>query len=319
MGKIRYTNFFLALLVNSFLILFDSIFDERNVNHAFRSLGNSNFIEVVLFILGCVMILTYITSFVFWIILQFPLDKNNIVLSEEEILKEEQVDRLKEEYYDVENLKDKHGKKLTIQQKREARKKREQKLKDEITIGYPKLIWRVLSETYFLFSLCLILFAILGLTWSKLFFSFLLFDIITLSPLMKNVIRAFTMNIRSLIVTMIFGLILIFIYTSVTYFSILRAQLQFIDDENLEMCFNFLHCYIMHINFGMRSGGGFGEALLYPSYTGNKNIYIFRTIFDMIFFITIIVIILEIIFGLIVDSFGELREIRNNKRKSKQP
>lgn len=178
-----------------------------------------------------------------------------------------------------------------------------------------KLTWRVLSETYLLFSLCLILFAVLGLTVSKLFFSFLLLDIITLSGLLVNVVRAFTMNIRSLAVTWIFGLILSFVYTSITYFSILRPQLQFIDDENLEMCYNFLHCYIMMINFGMRSGGGIGETLLYPGYNNNKDIYIFRTIFDMIFFISIIIIILEIIFGLIVDSFGELREIRNLRSK----
>ena len=156
---------------------------------------------------------------------------------------------------------------------------------------------------------------ILGLIVSKIYLSFLLLDIISLSPNLKNVIKAFTMKARAISITFMFGIIQIFVYTAVTYYSRLKSKLVYVETDTLEMCENFFHCFVMTINFGMRSGGGIGEAVAYPQYVDNKEIYLFRTVFDMIFFLTIIIMLLEMIFGLIVDSFGELREIRNTTCK----
>jgi hypothetical protein len=97
MRKIRYINFFFALIVNSFLIIFRDIFDESGVMHAFKPLSQSSAEEVILFILGILMCISYVLSFVFWLILQYPLEKNLIVLDEEEKLRKAQEERLKEE------------------------------------------------------------------------------------------------------------------------------------------------------------------------------------------------------------------------------
>ena len=85
------------------------------------------------------------------------------------------------------------------------------------------------------------------------------------------------------------------------------------DDFELEMCYNYFQCYINTINVGMRSGGGIGEVMGYPNYIDGKQLYLFRSVVDFAFFFSIIIIVLEIIFGLIVDSFGELRELRDIK------
>ncbi len=67
----------------------------------------------------------------------------------------------------------------------------------------------------------------------------------------------------------------------------------------------------MHINFGMRDGGGYGSIVLYPSYNKDTGLYLYRVAYDLVFFLTMIILILEIIFGLIVDSFSSLRELKN--------
>jgi len=90
--------------------------------------------------------------------------------------------------------------------------------------------------------------------------------------------------------------------------------MEYIDDEKFEMCNNLFHCYLVLINFGSRNGGGIGETVLYPNYSDNTDIYIYRIIFDMIFFVLINILILDIIFGLIIDSFQQLRQNRTLNR-----
>jgi len=64
-------------------------------------------------------------------------------------------------------------------------------------------------------------------------------------------------------------------------------------------------CFVQFVNFGVRSGGGVGDIMEAPDWnTPNSG---FRIIYDSSFFIIVIVILLNIIFGIIIDTFGELR------------
>lgn len=57
---------------------------------------------------------------------------------------------------------------------------------------------------------------------------------------------------------------------------------------------------------GIRAGGGIGEAL--GQLTRDSDHYWFRVIFDLSFFIIIIICLLNIIFGIIIDTFAALRD-----------
>ena len=157
--------------------------------------------------------------------------------------------------------------------------------------------------------------SVLAISLSKIFFSFLLLDIVLLNSTLRTVIKAFGIKTRQIILTTAFGLILIYTFTVIMYYSTLRAKMKFIDDDNFEMCNNLFHCYLVMINFGARTGGGIGETVLYPHYDQDTDIYIYRVIFDMVFFVLINILILDIIFGLIIDSFQQLRQNRTLNRK----
>jgi hypothetical protein len=58
---------------------------------------------------------------------------------------------------------------------------------------------------------------------------------------------------------------------------------------------------------GLRSGGGLGDVLG----QAQPDQFWGRLIFDLLFFLIITVIMLNIIFGIIIDTFGELRDKRN--------
>lgn len=111
--------------------------------------------------------------------------------------------------------------------------------------------------------------------------------------------------------TLIFGVSLIYIYTSITYYNlVLRNSALYNEDVEFTYCDNFFHCFISFLNFGLRSGGGMGDNIQYPYYRDDHSLYVIRTVFDITFFILVVLVFINIVFAIIVDSFAELRDIR---------
>jgi hypothetical protein len=78
------------------------------------------------------------------------------------------------------------------------------------------------------------------------------------------------------------------------------------DPEDSLFCDSLWNCFSTTLYYGTRSGGGIGDALSTPSPDRSVE----RMIFDMLFFLVIIIIFLNIIFGIIIDTFAELRDSR---------
>ena len=123
------------------------------------------------------------------------------------------------------------------------------------------------------------------------------------------------MNGQALLMTSMLGIILIYIYSTFAFIFIKDTYY----DDDLEsgllnrkgdsICQTMLHCFLSTLHYGMRGGGGVGDFL--PDQTAEEfNIsgYYFRQVFDFSFFVIIITILLNIIFGIIIDTFAQLRE-----------
>ena len=65
------------------------------------------------------------------------------------------------------------------------------------------------------------------------------------------------------------------------------------------------------MNQGLRNGGGIGDVLRPPSM--DEPFYIARVIYDMLFFFIVIIIVLNLIFGVIIDTFADLRAEKQQK------
>ena len=55
---------------------------------------------------------------------------------------------------------------------------------------------------------------------------------------------------------------------------------------------------------GLRSGGGIGDALLFANLREDQQDYYTRVVFDLVFFIVITIILLNVVFGIIIDTFA---------------
>ncbi|XP_031569863.1 inositol 1,4,5-trisphosphate receptor type 1-like [Actinia tenebrosa] len=208
----------------------------------------------------------------------------------------------------------------------------------------------VLHLTYFGFG-------ILGLTVHAFFYSVLLLDVIFREETLLNVIRSVTRNGRSIILTAILALILVYMFSLVAFLFLkddflvetdppqlppaigekfcpagskdcdsysMANSLEHVSDSvtnkgdgeesgsvKERACDTLIMCIVTTLNQGLRNGGGIGDVLRRPS--SKEKMFVGRVIYDLLFFFVVIIIVLNLIFGVIIDTFADLRSEKQNK------
>jgi hypothetical protein len=128
-------------------------------------------------------------------------------------------------------------------------------------------------------------------------YPFLLLEICSVETTLANIIKALTKRHRQLLLTFAFAVLLMYLYAVLGFFF-LAEQFE------AEPCTTLFQCFTSVVYYGMRLGEGIGEALQTPS-PGEMPI---RFLYDMTFYILITTILMAIVFGIVVDTFGQLRD-----------
>jgi inositol 1,4,5-triphosphate receptor type 1 len=155
-----------------------------------------------------------------------------------------------------------------------------------------------------LHHLLLIPFSALGLLFHGYFFCYHLLHVVVGNDLLQRVMQSVTKNGRSLLWVAALMVIVIYIY-SLASFAYLRKSF---DEGEGAFCQNTFQCFVTSLRLGLLSGGGLGEAL--PTETHGFAEPGYRTFFDLSYFVLITIIGLNVVFGIIVDTFSELRDER---------
>ncbi len=156
------------------------------------------------------------------------------------------------------------------------------------------------------FILIFISLAAIYIPW---FWGVILLDVISKNKEMRDIVKSITLNSVQLLKTVFLALIVMYIYAflAFTYFPGDYAHEEDADYKNY--CHTLSSCFISTVYNGIRAGGGIGEAL--GHLTRDNSHYWLRLIFDLTFFIFVIICLLNIIFGIIIDTFADLRDKRN--------
>jgi len=156
----------------------------------------------------------------------------------------------------------------------------------------------LIHDTKFMTTLTLFVFGLLGLIVSPLFFSVHLLNLVEMSIDLKNVLRAVTQNGKSLAITAIFGVMIVYLFA---IWGFIAFREHFETDDGDFLCLNLMQCTITTLNGGLRKGD-VGEIMSNTEW-GNPGLIFFQ----FTYFAVVITILLNIIFGIIIDTFGELR------------
>ena len=147
----------------------------------------------------------------------------------------------------------------------------------------------------------------------KFLYSLQLLSVMKFVETIKIIVMAFQTQILKLFSILGFLLIFIFFYANISYrFLQGEFNIEIEGGEEDNVCSSLLECTITYFNHGVRSGGGIGDILAEVPYESGA-LYWFRFLNDFLFFILAILILLNMIFGVIVSIFSEIREKANFK------
>ncbi|XP_076123823.1 inositol 1,4,5-trisphosphate-gated calcium channel ITPR1 isoform X2 [Alosa pseudoharengus] len=224
------------------------------------------------------------------------------------------------------------------------------------TRGYKAMI----MDVEFLYHVLYLIICSLGVFVHVFFYSLLLFDLVYREETLLNVIKSVTRNGRSIVLTAVLALILVYLFSIVGYIffkddfilsvdripnktlesgasmvgdflsgtacrkdtgencsteavvDAMVASAVVIEDKE-RTCDSLLMCIVTVLSHGLRSGGGVGDVLRKPS--KEEPLFTARVIYDLLFFFMVIIIVLNLIFGVIIDTFADLRSEKQKKEE----
>ncbi|KAJ8411304.1 hypothetical protein AAFF_G00173100 [Aldrovandia affinis] len=199
----------------------------------------------------------------------------------------------------------------------------------------------VVMDMAFLYHVTYVIVCMLGLFLHEFFYSFLLFDLVNREETLLNVIKSVTRNGRSIILTALLALILVYLFSIVGFLFLkddFRMEVERLpgtlspatcskdtceesshhavtdgDDGMERVCDTLLMCIVTVLNQGLRNGGGVGDMLRKPS--KDEPLFAARVVYDLLFFFIVIIIVLNLIFGVIIDTFADLRSEKQRKEE----
>jgi len=117
------------------------------------------------------------------------------------------------------------------------------------------------------------------------------------------------------LMTAVLGVFMVYFFAIVAFFFL--PQDFYNEDTGEDDCRTMITCFTTFMHRGLLYGGGIGDYMTgdlgSSPIKSNNNYYetgsvIFRTIYDLMYFILVLVLLLNIIFGIILDTFSALRE-----------
>ena len=128
--------------------------------------------------------------------------------------------------------------------------------------------------------------------WLNFFYPLQLFTIFKISDTMSSVLNSIQMRYRQVLSTAFLLVILLFFYAALTiyFFSI--------KDDGTYLCSSYLECFFYLFNYGLRAGG-----VPFDPKINEQPGFWSEFIYSWVFYFLIILIILNIVNGIIVDTF----------------
>ena len=153
--------------------------------------------------------------------------------------------------------------------------------------------------------------------FSKVHFLYIIqiLAIVNLSQILKNIILSLITKLNQLSAVCFCILVFNLLFGNIAFFKFSRDFIREIDMpvyNNIEghvenECGTLLYCFATHLSYGMRFDGGIADRMEKASYTHEKGYYIARFFYEELYFFILVVLMLNMIYGIIVDTYSELR------------
>ncbi|CAG9329528.1 unnamed protein product [Blepharisma stoltei] len=162
--------------------------------------------------------------------------------------------------------------------------------------------WKILTYPIILYYIIFLAFAILGASIHPFFFSInLLMNMVYRYPTMQLICMSIRIPFKAMVSAWILMFLIVYIFGVVGY--------SLIHNDFTDYCPSILVCSIYIFDQGWKQNGGIGVSL--KNYAPGELDYI-RLLYDNLYNVIIVVTMLNVVQGIVMDVFAQIREKNNN-------
>lgn len=127
-------------------------------------------------------------------------------------------------------------------------------------------------------------------------------------------VKAITKHVDQLMATITLVCIITFIFSNFLgrFYALLFNK---DTTHGIPICYTLKSCYFTTLNWGLKLGGGISEMMVVTDIESSTYNFYGKLMFDLSFFLLVNIISLNVIFGIIIDTFSELRTRHRERGK----
>ncbi|GLE01638.1 hypothetical protein PINS_up010472 [Pythium insidiosum] len=171
-----------------------------------------------------------------------------------------------------------------------------------------------------LYCVAQIVVALLGASVNHFFFAFHLLDIVNRYQDLSNVLRSVVRPAKVLGLTILLYLVVVYVFAIVGFFFFREDYTPSADGLTAAQregrapyqCQRLFQCFLVSLDQGFKSNGGLGGYLRQRQLGESSDSYL-RLAFDQLYNFILIIMLLNIVFGVIIDTFASLRTADHDK------
>ena len=171
---------------------------------------------------------------------------------------------------------------------------------------------------YLLLSLAAAVLGLLSIPFSTPYwFAFHLIDIPLQFRVLTDVMRAVAKNVTSLLATLCLIALIVYFYAVVGFLWFSKVLIRDTEDQdfNLEegsLCRSIMHCFLMMVGQIPSNGDYLRRQILY--FEDDAHLF-WGLVFAVTFFLVVVLVLFNIFFGIILDTFSQMRQEKNAIRQ----
>ena len=173
------------------------------------------------------------------------------------------------------------------------------------------LINSIIGRDYINSLLFMFIISLIGASMKRgeIVYAFLLISIINLNTTLKGITSSIQVKGPELGASFLLLIFLVYFYSNLGFFYLndnFAADIENDIPDNYCLCLSF--CFMTNFDAGIRARGGAADQMIRISFERNTFLYVMRFFYDITYFLICIIIMIDLVFGIILGTFSEMRE-----------
>ena len=143
----------------------------------------------------------------------------------------------------------------------------------------------------------------------EIIYAFLLIAILNLNTTLRGITSSIQVKGPELGASFLLLIFLVYFYSNLGFFYLndnFASDIENDIPDNYCLCLSF--CFMTNFDAGIRARGGAADQMIRISFERNTFLYVMRFFYDITYFLICIIIMIDLVFGIILGTFSEMRE-----------